>query len=172
MGSVGTLRQGMLTQACIEPHSCSCSYSRYDSIGAVVKMEQADFHEWHTVSMNVVIDEHCEMYQWPNVPLNDSFAQRCREGSRVEYWFDGMISTRLNGIGLGAKGVTNQREVPQEPLYILLELKISPSAGFGTPPEDALPVTFQLTIDPADDTPVLVLTLALALALFSGHVPN
>ena len=112
------------------------------------------------------------MYQWPNVPLNDSFAQRCREGSRVEYWFDGMISTRLNGIGLGAKGVTNQREVPQEPLYILLELKISPSAGFGTPPEDALPVTFQLTIDPADDTPVLVLTLALALALFSGHVPN
>ena len=48
------------------------------------------------------------------------------------------------GIGLAATGSTPDRQVPQEPIYILLEHKISPSFGFGLPVPEELPAIMQI----------------------------
>ena len=116
---------------------------RYDSISATTLMSEGNFTDWHTVGLAVSIDPSCEMYQWPSVPLNQSMAQRCREGSYVQLSHDGRTTQTLHGAALRAAGVLPARQVPQEPLYILLEHKISPKFGFGTPNPDYLPATMQ-----------------------------
>ena len=116
----------------------------YDSISATTHFDRQSFLEWHTVGLQVVIDHSCAMYQFPNVPLNSSMAARCREHSRMSLYHDGNVTQRLHGVALRAVGVTPAREVPQEPLYILLEHKISPSFGFGTPDEALLPAVMKV----------------------------
>ena len=78
------------------------------------------------------------------VPLNASMAEACRDNSRMSLYYDGNLTQRLFGVGLRGIGVTPAREVPQEPLYILLEHKISPSFGFGTPDETLLPAVLEV----------------------------
>ena len=106
---------------------------------------EADWYDWHTVHLYVHIDEHCEIYQFPNVPLNETFAELCRQGSHLSTFYDGAITTTLHGTAFARHGVLAARQVPQEPMYILLEQKFSPSFGFGTPDDAILPTLF--TID-------------------------
>ncbi len=120
-------------------NSAFYGFGWYDSISATTLLSETNFSEWHTVAMHVVIDDHCEMYQFPRVPLNESMAERCRQGSAVSFYLDGRVTTSLDGTALAAVGTTAARLIPQEPLYVLLEQKISPKFGFGTPPESALP---------------------------------
>lgn len=122
-------------------NSAFYGFGWYDSISATTFLDEANYSDWHTVGMLVVIDEHCEMYQWPHVPLNASMAERCRGGSSVSFFLDGRKTTTLDGNAFSKQGTTAARQVPQEPLYVLLEQKISPKFGFGTPPESALPTT-------------------------------
>ena len=110
-----------------------CRFGWYDSISATSLIDRDSFTEWHTVGLQVIIDHACEMYQFPNIPLNQTMSERCRHGSRMNLYYNGRLAERLNGWALRGVGVTPDRLVPQEPLYILLEHKISPSFGFGTP---------------------------------------
>eukprot|EP00966_Prymnesium_polylepis_P175484 4061039-Prymnesium_polylepis.1 len=70
-------------------------------------------------------------------------AAACRNESFVAWYLDDVLVQRVAGTAFGAYGSTREREVPQEPLYVLLGLKLSPSR-WGKPDDDSFPLAFHI----------------------------
>jgi hypothetical protein len=66
------------------------------------------------------------------------------DGGRSSHrYLDGKMLTRINGTAFSAYGETLGREFPQEPTYIMLEVKLAPQR-WGVPADDIFPLQFQV----------------------------
>ena len=113
----------------------------YDTIGAVTVLNDSYYDAFHTIALHTHIGPSCTARHWPRPPdLTDQFvlASLCRNESHISWYLDGVLIQRVDGSAFDAFGMTREREVPQEPNYILLGLKLSPSR-WGAPKRRYLP---------------------------------
>lgn len=99
----------------------------YDTIGAISTLPDSAYSEYSSIALYTHIGPTCAMNIWHHVePQNATAAAQCRHDSYLEWYLDGKMLTRINGSAFNAYGDTLAREFPQEPTYIMLEVKLAP----------------------------------------------
>ena len=118
----------------------------YDTIGATTVLNDSYYDAFHTVALHTHIGPSCTARHWPRpFEAADQYvlAAQCRNESYISWYLDGVLIQRVGGSAFDAFGSTREREVPQEPLYILLGLKLSPSR-WGSPNDEVFPLHFEI----------------------------
>ena len=119
--------------------------NNYDTIGAMTVLDDSAYTGFHTVGLHVHIGAACGMRSRPGSigPYTPAQRELCLNQSRLSYYHDGQLVTRVAGRAFRTRGGLLSRQFPQEPMYILLGLKMSPDR-WGEPNPDIFPLDFQI----------------------------
>ena len=119
--------------------------NNYDTMGAMTVLDPvAAYTSFHTVGLHVDIGPTCKMNRRGGEgPYTPHEAEACLNQSSLTYYHDGVMVTHIKGSAFRARGGLLAREFPQEPMYILLGLKLSPDR-WGQADPSIFPLDFQI----------------------------
>jgi hypothetical protein len=116
----------------------------FDTLGAITLLNDSAYTTFSTVGFSAKLAPECGSHFVNRRRVGERTAKQgaaCRNGSLLTWWKDDVWLTRVRGGAFGAFGDTPERLVPLEPMYILLELKVSPQR-WGVPRPDIWPLHF------------------------------